>query len=52
MSEVDVRELLEELGRTAVPDEVTVRVSANGAPTTIVGHYEPLRRVWAKGMGR
>jgi len=40
-------ELLEELGRTSVPDGVTVRLTANGGPRTIVGHYEPLRRAFA-----
>ncbi len=46
-SEVGLRELLEELGRTAVPDTVRVRLMANGAPATLVGHYEPLRRAFA-----
>src|SRR5881296_1398111 len=46
-SEVDLVELLEELGRTSVPDGVTVRLTANGGPRTIVCHYEPLRRAFA-----
>lgn len=46
-SEVDVAELLEELGRTSVPDGVEVRLTANGGRRTIVGHYEPLRRAFA-----
>ena len=46
-SEVDLVELLEELGRTSVPDEVAVRLTANGGPRMIVGHYEPLRRAFA-----
>lgn len=46
MSEVDVIELLEDLGRTAVPDGVTVRVVANGR-RTMQGHYEPLRRAFS-----
>ena len=46
-SEVDLVELLEELGRTNVPDGVAVRLTANGGPRTIVGHYEPLRRAFA-----
>lgn len=46
-SEVDLVELLEELGRTGVPDGVAVRVTANGGPRTILGHYEPLRRAFA-----
>lgn len=48
-SEIDVRELLEELARTAVPDGVTVTVHANGGGdrTTLLGHYEPLRRAFS-----
>ena len=47
MSEVDVVELLEELGRTAVPEGVAVRLTANGGRRTIQGHYEPLRRAFS-----
>ena len=47
-SEVDLVELLEELGRTAVPDGVRVSVAANGGDRpTLVGHYEPLRRAFS-----
>lgn len=46
-SEVDLVELLEELGHTAVPESVTVTVEANGGRRTILGHYEPLRRAFA-----
>lgn len=46
-SEVDLRELLEDLARTGVPEGVRVTVVANGAPTTLVGHYDPLRRAFA-----
>ncbi|HEV2671116.1 MAG TPA: HAMP domain-containing sensor histidine kinase [Gemmatimonadales bacterium] len=46
-SEVDLVELLGELGRTGVPDGVEVRLTANGGPRTILGHYEPLRRAFA-----
>lgn len=46
-SEVDLNELLEELGRTAVPDTVEVRLAANGARRSIQGHYDPLRRAFA-----
>ena len=46
-SEVDLVELLEELGHTAVPEGVTVTVQANGGRRTILGHYEPLRRAFA-----
>src|SRR5947208_11477498 len=45
-SEVDLLELLEDLGRTAVPTGVTVSVRANGGPCTISGHYDPLRRAF------
>jgi signal transduction histidine kinase len=45
-SEVDVVELLEELGRTAVPPGVTVAVRAGGR-RAVQGHYEPLRRAFA-----
>jgi len=46
-SEVDLVELLEELGRTGVPDGVRVTVDANGGPRSLFGHYEPLRRAFA-----
>jgi signal transduction histidine kinase len=46
-SEVDLVELLEELGRTGVPDAVRVTVDANGGRRTIMGHYDPLRRAFA-----
>src|SRR5881409_2575831 len=46
-SEVDVVELLEELGRTGVPDRVAVRLTVHGAHRTLLGHYEPLRRAFA-----
>jgi signal transduction histidine kinase len=48
-SEVDLVELLEELGRTGVPDaiEVSVRANGSGNSRTILGHYEPLRRAFA-----
>src|SRR5207249_3156004 len=45
-SEVDLVELLEDLGRTAVPPGVTVSVRANGGPCMISGHYDPLRRAF------
>lgn len=47
MSEVDLVELLEELGRTAVPAEVHVHVAANGGRRTMRGHYEPLHRAFS-----
>jgi len=46
-SEVDIMELLLELGHSAVPDGVVVRVTANGGRRTIQGHYEPLRRAFS-----
>jgi len=46
-SEVDLVELLEELGRTAVPADVRVTVHANGGRQTLVGHYDPLRRAFS-----
>jgi len=46
-SEVDVVELLEELGRSAVPVGVQVTVRANGGRRTLFGHYEPLRRAFS-----
>jgi two-component system, NtrC family, nitrogen regulation sensor histidine kinase NtrY len=46
-SEIDLAELLEELGRTGVPDGVKVRLTANGGPRTLLGHYDPLRRAFA-----
>ena len=46
-SEVDLVELLEELGRSAVPPEVAVTVRANGGRRSIMGHYDPLRRAFA-----
>lgn len=45
-SEVDLVELLEELGRTAVPEQVTVAVHANGR-RSIQGHYDPLRHAFS-----
>src|SRR5437762_5355938 len=46
-SEVDLQELLEELGRTGVPDGVRVSVEANGGRRSVMGQYEPLRRAFA-----
>jgi signal transduction histidine kinase len=46
-SDVDLVELLEELGRTAVPGGVTVAVSETGGRRIVSGHYEPLRRAFA-----
>ena len=45
-SEVDLVELLQELGRSAVPAGVTVQVTANGR-RAVQGHYEPLRRAFS-----
>lgn len=49
-SEVDLVELLEELGRTAVPEGVKVQIAGaagGGARRTVSAHYEPLRRAFA-----
>jgi two-component system nitrogen regulation sensor histidine kinase NtrY len=49
-SEIDLVELLEELGRTSVPDGVRVAVRGNGGGggrSTIMGHYDPLRHAFA-----
>jgi signal transduction histidine kinase len=44
---VDLVELLEDLGRTALPADVTVRMHTNGGRRAVRGHYEPLRRAFA-----
>src|SRR6267378_660483 len=54
-SEVDLVDLLVDLGQTGVPDGVEVRLTANGGGggsegggvRTMLGHYEPLRRAFA-----
>src|SRR5213595_3564129 len=46
-SEVDLVDLLIDLGKSAVPPEIAVRVRANGEPCKVVGHYDPLRRAFA-----
>src|SRR6266576_1708740 len=46
-SEIDVVELLAELGRSGVPEGVRVNVDANGGPHGLLGHYEPVRRAFA-----
>ena len=46
-SEVDILELLAELGRTAVPEGVQVKVSATTERHSLRGHYEPLRRAFS-----
>lgn len=46
-AEVDLVELLQELGQTAVPEGVTVSVATRGTRRAIAGHYEPLRRAFA-----
>ena len=46
-SEVDLVDLLIDLSKSAVPPEVAVTVRANGAPCTILGQYDPLRRAFA-----
>lgn len=46
-SEVDIVELLEELGRTSVPNGVDVRLTTHDGRRTVFGHYEPLRRAFS-----
>jgi signal transduction histidine kinase len=46
-SEVDLVDLLMDLGKSAVPAEVEVSVHANGEPCRLLGYYEPLRRAFA-----
>jgi len=46
-SEVDLVELLDELGRTSVPNGVEVRLTTQDGRRTVFGHYEPLRRAFA-----
>ncbi len=46
-SEVDLVDLLMDLGKSAVPTEVEVSVHANGEPCRLLGYYEPLRRAFA-----
>jgi len=46
-SEVDLVELLEELGRTSVSNGVQVRLTTHDGRRTVFGHYEPLRRAFA-----
>lgn len=46
-SEVDLVDLLMDLGKSAVPAEVEVAVHANGASSRLLGYYEPLRRAFA-----
>src|SRR5881296_2362060 len=46
-SEVDLVDLLVDLGKSAVPPGVEVSVRANGERCTILGHYDPLRRAFA-----
>jgi two-component system, NtrC family, nitrogen regulation sensor histidine kinase NtrY len=46
-SEVDLVDLLIDLGQSAVPPDVDVSVRANGEPCKLLGHYDPLRRAFA-----
>ena len=46
-SEVDLVDLLMDLGTSAVPPTVEVAVHPNGSPCTIHGHYDPLRRAFS-----
>jgi signal transduction histidine kinase len=44
---VDYGELLSELARTSVPPTMTARVNVDPATTTLMGHYDPLRRAFS-----
>ena len=46
-SDVDLVELLEELGKTGVPDGVRVQVSGPAGRRVLSGYYEPLRRAFS-----
>jgi two-component system, NtrC family, nitrogen regulation sensor histidine kinase NtrY len=46
-SDVDLIDLLLDLGHSAVPPGVQVSVRANGSSGTLLGHYDPLRRAFA-----
>ena len=46
-SEVDLVDLLTDLGKSAVPAGVAVTVHANGESCKLLGHYDPLRRAFA-----
>jgi signal transduction histidine kinase len=46
-SDVDLVELIEELGRSAVPDGVHVSVHGNGGRRVLLGYYDPLRRAFS-----
>src|SRR6059036_1422299 len=46
-SEVDLVDLLVDLGKSAVPPAIAVTVRANGGPCTLLGQYDPLRRAFA-----
>jgi len=46
-SEVDLVDLLVDLGKSAVPPGIEVSVRANGERCTILGQYDPLRRAFA-----
>src|SRR5438132_1225862 len=49
-SEVDLVDLLMDLGKSAVPSEVDVSVRANGEPCRLLGHSDPLRRAFASRL--
>ncbi|HEU4570375.1 MAG TPA: HAMP domain-containing histidine kinase [Gemmatimonadales bacterium] len=46
-AEVDLGELLEELARTSLPPEVTVRCAVAPGTPHVVGHLDPLRRAFS-----
>jgi len=44
---VDLVELLDELSRTALPPEMTARLTLDPATPALAGHYDPLRRAFS-----
>jgi two-component system nitrogen regulation sensor histidine kinase NtrY len=46
-AEVDLAELLEELGRTSLPPEIAVVFVADPATPRVMGHLDPLRRAFS-----
>jgi signal transduction histidine kinase len=46
-AEVDLGELLQELARSSIPDQMAATVAEHPGNLHILGHYEPLRRAFA-----
>jgi signal transduction histidine kinase len=45
-SEIDLRELVDDVLRSSLPESMRGRVDARQGAPTIIGHYEPLRRAF------